>query len=278
MQYERVKGHGDTDQMGRGPHSQGGTIRRRGKSCFPRSTLVFMQIVSASKPLSAVQTPPIRARCCKSFFSFFSLSSEPVSCDVVVTASTSPRPHTGNIPSAPPRHCNYLTNLMAATTTTTSTLCGEPSTCWTCPHMRCRHTQATLPPSPSLCLVHLKKASDKSFPLFFPFVFNGAGHLPSTQAHCTPHGTQTPTPPPLTCMQATLSLSLSPQPPPPQCLYNWHHFPDPVALQLASPDFTTQTGGAKAGPHHFHETPICSPSLLRPGPFYLIFTDSFSYD
>ncbi len=65
----------------------------------------------------------------------------------------------------------------------------------------------------------LKKASDKSFPLFFPFVFNGAGHLPSTQAHCTPCGTQAPTPPPLTCMQAALSPLLSPQPPPPQCLY-----------------------------------------------------------
>src|SRR6266702_7635102 len=90
----------------------------------------------------------------------------------------------------------------------------------------------------------LKKASDKSFPLFFPFVFNGAGHLPSTQARCTPRGTPAPTPPPLARMQAALSPSLSPQPPP-QCLYDRRHFPDPVALQPASPDFATQTGGAK---------------------------------
>src|SRR6266702_4316147 len=44
-------------------------------------------------------------------FFLFSLSSEPVSCDVVVVVtSTSPRPHTGDIPSAPPRHRNYRTN------------------------------------------------------------------------------------------------------------------------------------------------------------------------
>ncbi len=137
--------------------------------------------------------------------------------------------------------------------------------------MRHRHTQATLLPSPSLCLVHLKKASDMSFPPFFPFVFNDAGHLPSTQARCTPHGTQTPTPPPLTCMQAALSLSLLPQPPPPQCLYDQRHFPDPVALQLASPNFATQTGGAKgvlaptisARPPFAHPPPLCRLFHLR---------------
>jgi len=98
------------------------------------------------------------------------------------------------------------------------TLFREPSTHCTHPHTCRGHTQATLPLSPSLCLVHLKKASDKSFPLFFHFVFNSAGHLPSTQARCTPRGTQASIPPPLTCMQATLLPSLSPQPPPPQCL------------------------------------------------------------
>src|SRR6266702_1257974 len=61
-----------------------------------------------SKPSSTVQSPPI---CARSFFFLFSLSSKPVSCDVVVIAtSTLPRPHTGNIPLAPPRHCNYRTN------------------------------------------------------------------------------------------------------------------------------------------------------------------------
>ncbi len=136
--------------------------------------------------------------------------------------------------------------------------------------MCCGHTQATPPLSPSLCLVHLKKASYKSFPLFFPF-FNGAGHLPSTH------------PPPLACMQATLLPSLSPQPPPPQCLYDRCHFPDPVALQLVSPDFATQTGGAKdalaptisarppvAHPpplcrsFHSHGCPHCAPWFMRP--------------
>ncbi len=111
--------------------------------------------------------------------------------------------------------------------------------------MHCGHTQATPLPSPSLCLVHLKKALDKSFPLFFPFVFNSAGHFPLTQARCTPCGTQAPTPPPLAHMQAAPSSSPSPQPPPPQCLYNRHHFPDPIAIKPASPDFATQTGGAK---------------------------------
>jgi len=143
------------------------------------------------------------------FFFLFSLSSKPVSCDnviIVVTTSTSPCPHTGDIPSAPPRHRNYRTN-HGCYNCHHVTLCREPSTCWTRPHTRCRHTQATPPPSPSLCLVHLKKASDKSFPLFSPFVFNGAGHFPSTQAHCTPHGMQAPPPhlpscacwPPLCC-------------------------------------------------------------------------------
>ncbi len=199
------------------------------------------------------------------FFFLFSLSSEPVSCDVVVVAiSTLPRPHTGDIPSAPPRHCNYRTN-RGRYNCCHVTLCREPSTRWTCPHTRCRHTQATLPPLPSLCLVHLKKASDKSFPLFSPFVFNGAGHFPSTQARCTPCGTQAPTPPPLVRMQATPSLSLSPQPPPPQCLYDRHHFPNPIAVQPASPDFATQTGGAKgalaptiSSRHIFaHPPPLC---------------------
>ncbi len=121
-------------------------------------------------------------------FFLFSLSSEPVSCDVVVfVASTSPRPHTGDIPSAPPRHRNYRTNPVAATTAATSPFAGSRAPAGLAlSHTRRGHTQATLPPSPSLCLVHLKKASDKSFPLFFPFVFNGAGHLPSTQAVALP--------------------------------------------------------------------------------------------
>ncbi len=141
------------------------------------------------------------------------------------------------------------------------TLCGEPSSRWTHPHTRHRHTQATPPPSPSLCLMHLKKTSDKSFPLFSPSSLMVQDTSPRHRPVAPPRGTQAPTPPPLVCMQAAPSPSLSPQPPPPQCLYDRRHFPDPVALQPVSPDFATQTGGAKgAGPHHFCETPICSPS------------------
>ncbi len=96
---------------------------------------------------------------------------------------------------------------------------------------------------------------------------------------------QTPTPPPLTRMQAILSPSLSPQPPPPQCLYDQRHFPNSVALQLASPDFATQTGGAKGAlaptistrppfahppplcrSFHSHGCPRCAPWFTRPAP------------
>src|SRR6266702_5926925 len=72
-------------------------------------------------------------------------------------------------------------------------------------------------------------------------------------------------------MQAALSPSLSPQLPPPQCLYDQRHFPDPVALQPASPDFATWTGGAKgalaptisARPQFAHPPPLCRSSHLR---------------
>src|SRR6266702_8417812 len=56
--------------MGEGHVAKGGTIQWHGKSCFPHLTLVFVQTV-ASKPSSTVQTPPIHACCCKSFFPFF---------------------------------------------------------------------------------------------------------------------------------------------------------------------------------------------------------------
>src|SRR6266702_2574106 len=103
---------------------KGGTIRRRGKSCFPLPTFDFsFRADSAdSKPLSAVQSPPIHAR---SFFPFFPFS-KPVSCDDDDFAtSTLPHPHTGDIPSVPPRHHNYRTNLMATTTAATSPFSGS---------------------------------------------------------------------------------------------------------------------------------------------------------
>src|SRR6266702_712840 len=89
--------------------AKGGTIRRRGKSCFPRSTLVSVQTVSASKPSSAVQTPPIRARCCKSFFPFFpfhpnlsaATSSSPPPPRLALTQAISPRRHLDTATTAP---------------------------------------------------------------------------------------------------------------------------------------------------------------------------------
>src|SRR6266571_5777595 len=76
-------------------------------SHFPRLTLVFVQTVQTVSP--RLLCSPLLSMLAL-FFLFF-LSSEPVSCDVVVVAtSTSPRPHTGDIPSAPPRHRNYRTN------------------------------------------------------------------------------------------------------------------------------------------------------------------------
>src|SRR6266702_1840803 len=104
--------------------------------------------------------------------------------------------------------------------------------------------------------------------LFFPFVFNSAGHLPLTQARCTPCGTQASIQPPLARMQAALSPLLSPQPPPPQCLYDWHHFPDPVALQ---PRLCHTDRGAKgvlaptisARPPFAHPPPLCSSFHFR---------------
>src|SRR6266702_3705102 len=81
---------------------------------------------------------------------------------------------------------------------------------------------------------------------------------------------QAPTPPPLMHMQAAPSLSPSPQQPPPQCLYNQHHLTNPIALQLASPNFSTQTGGEKgalaltisATPPFAHPPPLCRSSHL----------------
>src|SRR6266702_5588325 len=72
-------------------------------------------------------------------------------------------------------------------------------------------------------------------------------------------------------MQAAPLPLPSPQPPPPPCLYNQHHFPDPIAVQPASPDFATQTGGAKgalaptisARPPFAHPPPLCRLFHLR---------------
>src|SRR6266702_5497575 len=79
---------------------------------------------------------------------------------------------------------------------------------------------------------------------------------------------QAPTARPLRHMQAAPSLSPSPQQPPPQCLYDQHHLTNPIALQLASPNFATQIGGAKGAraltisvtPPFAHPPPLCRSS------------------
>ncbi len=74
-------------------------------------------------------------------------------------------------------------------------------------------------------------------------------------------------------MQAAPSPSPSPSPqqPPPQGLYNQRHLTNPITLQLASPDFATQTGGAKGAlaltisvtPPFAHPPPLCRSSHSR---------------
>src|SRR6266702_2507971 len=232
--------------MGEGHVAKGGTIRRRGKSCFPRSTLVSCR--QYCKPSSFAVQPPIRARCRKSFLFFFfffflfSLSSEPVSCDIAVAvASTLPCPHTGDIPSAPPQHHNYHTNPVAATTAATSPFAGMPTTCCTRPHTRRGHTQATPPPSPSLCLVHPKKPQISHFPFFPPSSLTVQDTSPRAHAGC-PFAVAT---------TATTSRPLQPAPP------HQPHRPTTGVTRLCHID-----RGCKrcTGSHHFRDTPICSPS------------------
>src|SRR6266702_492155 len=123
--------------------------------------------------------PPIDACCCKSFFLFFSSF---IPCHLNLSAATLslllPPPPLA-LTQAIPHHCHII-------------LGGIPTTCCTPPHTGHRHTKATLPPSPSPCLVHLqKKPQIGHFPFFFPFIFNGARYLP------------------LICMQATPSLVMN---------------------------------------------------------------------
>src|SRR6266571_9471918 len=86
---------------------------------MPVPGVLYLNLCPPHPPCSPLS--PIRACCRKSFFPFsfffiFSLSSEPVSCDIGVT-STSPHPHTGDIPSA--RHQPHRRHLDTATTAPT---------------------------------------------------------------------------------------------------------------------------------------------------------------
>ncbi len=97
MRYERVKGHEDTGQMGEGHVAKGGTIRRRGKSCFPRSTLVFVQTVTVSLPRSPCSLLSMLAVASLFFpflffFFFFFFSFFPFHLNLSAATSLSPSP------------------------------------------------------------------------------------------------------------------------------------------------------------------------------------------
>src|SRR6266702_2676241 len=155
--------------------SQRGTIRRRGKSYFPRSTLVFRaDTVSPPRPPCS-PLPPIRARCRKSF-SFFSFFPFTRTCQLR---------HRRRLHLASPSHRRYpvaaAINPVGATSTPQLphqphgrynrrhvTPCGHANYPLHRPSHASRHTQATPLPSPSLLLAHLKKPQISHFPFFSP--------------------------------------------------------------------------------------------------------------
>src|SRR6266702_4389502 len=216
-----------------------------------------------SKPSSAVQSPPI---CARSFFSFFPFhpnlsaatsSSSPPPPRLALTQAISRRRHLDTATTAP---------TVAATTAATSPFAGSQAPAGLA-HTRRGHTQATPPPSPSLCLVHLKKASDQSFPLFSPFVFNGAGHpLDTGPLHSPWHASTHPTSPrahagrPFAVVVATTTTTSMPLRPAP--------LPRPrrPTTSVTRPRHTNRGCKRCAGPHHFRDTPICSPPPSRPAP------------
>ncbi len=91
----------------RGPHSQGGDNTTSWEKLLP--TFNFSFRADSSKPLSAVQTPPIHACCCKSFFPFF-----PFHPNLSAVTSLPPLPHLALTHAISPQH-----HLDAATTTPT---------------------------------------------------------------------------------------------------------------------------------------------------------------
>src|SRR6266702_6973986 len=102
------------------PRSQrGGTIRRRGKSCFPRSTLVFRaDTVSPPRPPCS-PLHPIRARCRKSFFPFSFFSFFPFHPNLSAATSPSPPPRLA-LTQAISRRCRHQPRRRHLDTTTTA--------------------------------------------------------------------------------------------------------------------------------------------------------------
>src|SRR6266702_1524404 len=197
------------------------------------------------------------------FFILFSLSSKPVSCNITFTiSSTLPHPHTGDIPLVPPQHHNYCTNPVATTTAATSPFVGLPTTCCIHPYPCHGHTQATPLPSPLLCLVHPKKPQISHFPFYFPLSLMVQDISPQHRPVSPPMACKHP--PHLPSCKCRLSLPYH------HHLYNQHHLTNPIALQLASPNFSTQTGGEKgalaltipATPTFAHPPPLSMSSHL----------------
>src|SRR6266702_492153 len=108
-----------------------------------------------SVPSSSKQPTSYRCLLLQVFFSFlfffYSLSSEPVSCNIVIAvASTSPCSHTGNTPSLPHHPWGHSNHLLHPSSHRSQAHKSHPAT-----------LTLTMPGAPT------KKTSDKSFP-FFP--------------------------------------------------------------------------------------------------------------
>ena len=107
MQDERVKGHEGTGQMGVGHVVKGGDNTTAWEKLLPTFDFSFRADRADSKPSSAVQSPPIRAR---SFFSFFPFhpnlsaatsSSSPPPPRLALTQAISRRRHLDTATTAP---------------------------------------------------------------------------------------------------------------------------------------------------------------------------------
>src|SRR6266702_2077153 len=254
--------------------SQRGTIRRRGKSYFPRSTLVFRaDTVSPPRPPCS-PLPPIRARCRKSF-SFFSFFPFTRTCQLR---------HRRRLHLASPSHRRYpvVAAINPVGATSTPQLPHQPSGRYNRRHVTpCGHANSPLHRPSHASRAHTshpaavalaapsapKKAPDKSFPFFFSFIFNGAGHpppltppLPPTPASRTPPPVARKHPPPTPprahaghpfalATTTTTSMPLRPAPP---------HRPRRPTTGVTRLCHTDRGCRRCAGLHHFRDTPIYS--------------------
>ena len=219
MRYKRVKGHEDTGQMGEGHVAKGGDNMTVWEKLLPTFNFSFC---ADSKP-SAAFYPCLLSQVFFSLFFFLPFFPFIQTCQLQ---------HHHHLHLMSPSHKVISCQCHLNTATTAPTLWPlQPLPChhlWAHQPLPCHPlwahqppaaptltcvvgTQATPPPSPSLCLVHPKKPQISYFPFFSPLFLMVQDTSPcSTQACCIPHGTQAPTPPSLVCMQAAPLLLPSP--------------------------------------------------------------------